>query len=271
MSGQIYPSSRRPPPLYRLARALRRASVFVLVVLILFATTVVYSTVEIRQSPPRVGSFSVEFQSNGTIALTSNLTLSNPGFYPIQAFTLDVRVVNGTGVFLGAFGLGPTALEGAASNVYPIALYLPVSDTGPGASLLVDSQYLALSVWGNATFGYLFPAGLSIENSRHWGAPFSNLAYSVGNVTPNGTLPVTIAFQNAASFPDAGTLQLSVLSAAGIVCGGATWTVQVDPGQQFLQTQPVTLSPGCSPLGGKVTGDYVTPSFRVPLPSVAIP
>jgi hypothetical protein len=271
MSGPIYPTTRRPPPLYRLARALRRTSLVVLVLLILFAASVVYSTSEIRDAPPTVGAFTVAFQSNGTIALTSTLTLSNPGFFPIQSFTLDARVLNGSGIFLGAFGLGPTTLGGAASDVYPIALYLPDSTTGPGASLLTQSQYLNLSLWGNATFGYLFPAGLTIQNNRHWGAPFSNLAFSVGDVITNGTLPVTLSFQNAATFSEDGTLRISVVAASGIVCGQVAWTLAVGPGEQFDQTQPVALTPGCSPLGGTLTGVYSTPAYTVPLPSEAIP
>src|SRR5271170_1065436 len=247
MSGPFYPTSRRPPPLYRLARGFRRASLLVLVLLILFAASVAYSTSEIQQAPPTVGSFSSNFQSNGTIALASTVTVSNPGFYPIQAFTLDARVLNGTGVFLGAFALGPTTLAGQASNVYPIALYLPVSETGPGASLLVNSQALSLTLWGNATFGYLFPAGLTIQDNRAWGAPFSNLAYSVGPVNGNGTLPVSLSFQNKASFSDAGTVRLVILASSGTTCGGATWTLNVGPGQAFDQTQPVMLAAGCSP------------------------
>jgi hypothetical protein len=271
MSGPMYSASRRPPPLYRLARALRRASLVVLVLLILFAGSVIYSTSEIRQAPPKVGAFTVAFQSNGTIALASTLTLSNPGFYPIQSFSLDARVVNSSGVFLGNFDLRPTTLGAGDSAEYPFALYLPLSNTGPGRSLLVESQYLNLSVWGNATFGYLFPAGLSIQNNKYWGAPFSNLAYSVGTISGNGSVPVTISFQNSASFTEVGSLQLTIVAASGTVCGTASWALNVGENQQFDQTQPVSLSPGCSPVGGTVTGIYSTPSYSIPLPSEAIP
>jgi hypothetical protein len=271
MSGSRSPASRRPPPLYRLARNLRRASLIALVLLILFAGSVVYSTSEISQSPPQVGSFSAGFDPNGTMSLTSSLTLSNPGFYPIQSFTLDARVANGSNVFLGAFGLGPTAIGSQATEDYPITLYLPVSATGPGASLLVHSQELSLNVWGNATFGYLFPVGLNIQNDRFWGAHFSDFTFSVGNVSGNGTVPVTITYQNAASFAEIGSLRISLLSATGISCGGGFWTLDVGPGQRFDQTQPVTLSSGCSPFGGRLTGDYITPSYTVPLPSEEIP
>jgi hypothetical protein len=254
-----------------LARALRRASILVLVLLILFTATVAYSTSEIAQSPPQVSAFSVGFDPNGTVDLATGLTLNNPGFFPIDAFTLDARVVMVTGTFLGAFRLGPTSLAGGATDVYPIALYLPVSASSPGASLLVQSQYLSLNVWGNATFGLLFPAGISIEQSRFWGAPFSDLNYTIGNLTMNGSLPVTITFQNEAPLTEAGTLRLAVVSATGTTCGSATWTLLVSQGQDFDETQPMALSPGCSPADGTIRGAYVTPEYTVVLPSEAIP
>jgi hypothetical protein len=271
MSGRISTAPRRPPPLYRLARSLRRVSLLLLVLLILFAGSVVYSTSELAQSPPQVGSFSAGFDANGTMSLTSSLTVSNPGFFPIQSLTLEARVANESDVFLGAFGLGPTAIGSQATEDYPITLYLPVSATGPGASLLVDSQELSLNVWGNATFGYLFPAGLYLQNDRFWGAPFSDFTFSVGNVSENGTVPVSIAYQNAASFAEVGSLRIVLLSATGISCGGGFWTLNVGPGTQFDQTQPVTLAAGCSPFGGRLTGEYITADYTVPLPSEAIP
>ena len=50
MSGPVYTYPRRTPPLYRLARAFRRLSVLVLVLLILFTASVVYSTSQLAQS-----------------------------------------------------------------------------------------------------------------------------------------------------------------------------------------------------------------------------
>ncbi|MCI4365016.1 MAG: hypothetical protein L3K10_02995 [Thermoplasmata archaeon] len=271
MSGQVYTYPRRVPPLYRLARAFRRASVLVLVLLILFTVSVIYSTSELTQSSSHVGSFSVAFGSNGTMILAGSLTLNNPGFYPIQALSLEARVVNETGGFLGTFGYGPVSLGAQATTEFPIELYLPVSATGPGASLLVETQYLNVSVWGNATFGYMFPASVTLQELRHWGAPFDHLAFTVQSPDPNGSIPVMLSFQNEASLTEAGILRISVVAANGITCGTTSWPMNVAPGQQFSQTQPIALSPGCSPVGGTVTGEFVTPAYSVPLPTEAIP
>ncbi|MCI4372999.1 MAG: hypothetical protein L3K02_05095 [Thermoplasmata archaeon] len=271
MSGPVHTYPRRVPPLYRLARAFRRASALVLVLLILFTLSVVYSTSELSQSPPQVGSFSVGFGSNGTMILAGSLSVSNPGFYPIQNLALEARIANESGGFLGAFALAPSTLPSQATEEFPIDLYLPVSATGPGASLLVHSQTLTIAFWGNATFGFIFPAGVSILNDRVWGAPFDNLALSVGSISSNGTLPITVSFQNEASLTEAGTLRATVVAANGITCGTVSWTLNVGQGQQFDQTQPLSLAPGCSPAGGTLVTVYTTPGYTVPLPPEAIP
>src|SRR5580658_4408082 len=259
MSGPVHSYPRRVPPLYRLARGFRRASALVLVLLILFTLSVVYSTSELSQSPPQVGSFSVGFGSNGTLILAGSLTIGNPGFYPIQGLSLVARVTNASGDYLGSFGFGPEAVASQATDEFPLDLYVPVSTTGPGASLLVRSQYLEIGIWGNATFGFIFPAGVTISNSQRWGAPFSDLSISVGNASVNGTIPVTISFQNEASLAEAGTLRAAVVATNGITCGSASWTIDVSMGQQFDQTQAVALSPGCSPAGGTLVTEFITP------------
>jgi hypothetical protein len=271
MSGQVHSYPRRMPLLYRLGMGFRRASVLVLVLLILFVGSVVYSTSELGQSPPQVSSFSVGFGANSTMILVGSLTVSNPGFYPVQALTLSARVVNETGMFLGNFALGPTDLAGQATNEYPLEMYLPVVATGPGASLLVRDQFVTIALWGNATFGYLFPAGITLFQNRSWGAPFANLAYRVGSASPNGTVPVSVSFQNQASLTEAGVLRVSVVASTGILCGSVGWTLNVAPDQPFSGTQPLTLATGCSPVGGTLVGEYTTPDYSVPLPPEAVP
>jgi hypothetical protein len=271
MSPPVHTYPRRVPPLYRLARALRSASVLALVLLILYTGSVAYSTSEITQSPPQVGSFTVGFGANNTVILAALLSLGNPGFYPIQAFSLDARVLNSTGIFLGGIQIGPDSLPGQSTVQYPITIYLPISESSPGASLLVRTQSLNIGVWGNATFGYLFPAGVTMNNTRSWGAPFSNLAVSVGNMSSNGTVPVTLSFQNQASLSESGSIRAAIVASNGITCGSTAWTINVGEGQTFDQTASLALASGCSPAGGSILAEYVTPGYTVPLPPEAIP
>jgi hypothetical protein len=271
---ESYQGYRHPPPLYRLARALRRASTIALVLLILFAASAVYSAALTAQSGSNLSSLSETFANNGTLVLSGVLTFNNNGFYQVQGLTLSLRVSNASGNLVGTGQLGPATIPGGQSASYPLTLYIPVSASGPGPSLLTEDQPLPISVWANATFGYIFPVGLTVSTTRSWGAPFSNLNVSVGAPTVNGSgtfVPITLTFQNHAPFSDTGTLQFSLLSSGGSRCGGGGFGIDVPSGAPYSQRTSVHLANGCSPAGGTVDASYVTPDFTVSLPPEKIP
>lgn len=274
MTAAVYQANIQPPGLYRLARALRRLSVIALVVIILFTLSVVYSAVETVRSGSSVGPISETFASNGTLVLSGSLTLNNNGIYSVQGLTLAVRITNTTGAFVGATEFGPTNLGSASSVVEPLTFYVAVNGGGAGPSLLTEDQSLPVSVWANATFGYLFPVSLAISATRSWGAPFADLGVAVGTPTVNGTgtyVPVTLSFQNHSPVTDAGNLNFVILSPTGARCGAGGFALEVAPGDPFSQMTPVALSHGCSPLGGTIQPSYVTPSFTVSLPTERVP
>jgi hypothetical protein len=274
LAGPVFQVYHRPPPLYRLARALRRLSLLVLILLILFTASVVYSAVETARSSSQLSNVSASFGSNGTIILSTTLTLSNNGIYAVQGLTLDVRVTNTTGVFLGAAEIGPTTLASQAITTYPVTLYVPITASGPGPTLLTHDQSLPVQVWANATFGYLFPIGLLISDDRSWGAPFADLQYSVGPpmaVNGSETVSVGLSFENHAPLTDAGTLEFAVLSSGGATCGAGSFTLNVPSGSPYSQTTPVTLASGCSPAGGEITAAFVTPEYTIVLPPEPVP
>lgn len=274
MTAAVFQANVPPPPLYRVARALRRLSLLVLVVLILFTVSVAYSAISTVRSGSSVGSITEAFAANGTLVLSGTLTLNNNGLYPVQSLTLSVRITNASGSPVGATELGPTRLPSASSVVEPLTLYVPVNGSGAGASLLTEDQSLPVSVWANATFGYLFPISLAISTTRSWGAPFADLSVSVGTPAVNGTgtyVPITLSFQNHSPVADVGDLNVVLLSRGGARCGADGFPLDVAPGSPFSQMTTVALSSGCSPLGGSVQSSYVTPAFTVDLPTEPIP
>ncbi len=266
---------RRPPPLlYRLAEGLRTASILLLVLLILFAGSVAYSAVETARSGSRLGPLSVSFLPNGTAQLAGTLTLGNGGIYPVRGLTIAVRVSNASGIVVGTARLGPVDLGAGASEAVPLQLDVAVSGSGPGPSLLTRDQSLPVVVWANATLGYLFPVSLLDRSNRSWGAPFADLAVSVGAPTASAgtvTVAVTLSFQNDATFGETGTIPFSILAADGAACGAGQFVVNVPPGSPYSETVPVDLSSGCSPVGGTVSASYVTASYTLPLPPEPIP
>lgn len=244
------------------------------VLLLVYASTVAYSAVEVAQSSPQSHSLEPSFAANGTIEVTGSFSVSNPGLYPIQGFALSARVANETGALLGTTGVGPSNIAPSSTVEFPIALFVPVSAHGPAASLLTKDQVLEVNAWGNATFAYLFPLSLSLSENRSWGAPFEGLVVGVGTPTVQGgtiVVPVTVQFSNHASSADNGTLRFLLESSHSVVCGTGAFDLDVLSGAPYEDTQNVAVSSGCSLAGGEVLSTYATASGSVPLPSEAIP
>jgi hypothetical protein len=259
----------RPPRLYRLARLFRRLSVVVLVVLIVFVATAIYSAARVVQSSPQAGGFSPALAGNNTLEISGSVAFANPGFYPVTGFSVAVRVLNETGILLGSSTNGPTTLNAGGTTVFPVSIFIPVEPGGPAASLLVTDQTLNASVWGNATFAWLFPVSVHFAQNRSWGAPFADLSVAPGTpVMQNGTtvVPVSLSFSNDASFLVAGNLALLLAASNGVRCGNTTYTLDVPGGSSYMQTQDVTLSPGCSLAGGTAQATYTGSGVRVTLP-----
>ncbi len=265
---------RRPPRLYRTARAFARLSAVVLVLLLVFLGTVAYSASELVRQSPQTGGFSAGLAANGTMAVTGAVSVSNPGFYPVGGFSMSLRISNGSGAYLGTVTTGSVDLVPGGVTTVPVALYLPIRSGGPAGSLLVSDQYLVVGVWGNATYAYLFPISVHAEENRSWGAPFSNLRVGVGTPTlVNGSVsvPVTVSFTNHASFAEVGSLSLVVRDAGGATCGSAAFPLDVVPGAYYYSTQPVLLSSGCSVSGGTAVVTFSGPAGTIVLPPQAIP
>lgn len=274
MASLPYAQARTSPALYRISRLLRRLSVVVLVVIIVFLGTVGYSAARLVQSTPQTGGYSASFASNDTVAITGSIVLSNPGYYPGAGFTLGVRVLNSTGEFLGALKAGPVTLAAGSATTFPIALYLPIAAGSPAESLLVTNQNLALGLWGNTTYAYLFPVSVHFTQMKFWGAPFSGLTVTAGAPTLMGgtiLVPVTVTFTNDASFTEFGALNIQVVQATGFVCGGGSFSLNVAPGDLFDQTQNVAVSTGCSTAGGHVDTEFTSGGSTIPLPPEALP
>jgi len=244
----------------------------VLLLVILYVGVVAYSAVQVVKTAPGVGADTVQLESNDTVGILTSFTLTNPGLFPIQQFALHFRILNGSDIPLFSSTVSSGSIAARASSVLPIDLYVPL--TTAGTSLLTENQYLQWNVWGNATYGYLFPVSIGVQTARSWGAPFDNLSAEIG--TPgaaNGseTIPVTVTFSNDASFADAGTLVFQVVPVAGSTCAEGSFVMNVPPGDPYSSTEQVPIASGCDFLGGHVTAEFVGSGYTVPFPPEAIP
>jgi hypothetical protein len=272
MSSPLARPRPRPPGIYRAARALRRAATIVLVVALVFVGFVAYSAIQIVHSRPQVGNSSEALESNGSVGYSTSFTLNNPTYFAIQSFQLVVRIANGSGGLLVDDATPATTIAAGGVGYVPFAFYLPLS--AGSASLLTVDQDLHWDVWGNATYGYLFPVSIGVNTERSWGAPFANLSVSVG--TPfmmggNLEVPVQLSFADDASFSDVGTVNFEVESSGGATCSTGSFAVNVPSGQQYSMSQNVAIASGCDPSGGHVNSQYLENGASIPLPPESIP
>ncbi len=275
MSAQVLPRYRKPPPLYRLARAFRRVGVIVLVLILLFVASALYSAYETARGGASSGNFGYAFGANNTVVLSGSLSFTNGGLYPIGAFTVHLRVLNATGVLVGQSTDGPVSFSAGTHATFPVVFVIPIALGTPAASLLTTDQYLNETLFANATFAYAFPVSVETSKNSTWGAPFAGLTAGLGTPSEMGgvvTVPVTVQFENDASFADTGSLLVELISGSGTVCGSGSFTINVPSQTAYSQTNDVALASGCSIAGGTVVSVYTTSAGQtVALPPEAIP
>ena len=233
-----------------------------------------YSAAQLVQSSAQTGAYSANFAGNDTVSVQGSVSLSNPGYYPVSGFSLGLRIENASGTLLGDLSTSPVTLAPGATTTFPVRLSLPITAAGPAVSLLVHDQFLSVGVWGNATYAYLFPASVHFVQQKSWGAPFANLAITVGTPLAGSggvSAPLTSAFANHADLTESGTLRVALVSAAGGTCGVGAFPMNVPPGTLYDATNPIALAGGCSLAGGNAIVTYVSGSTTVPLPPEAIP
>lgn len=272
MSSPLPRPRTRPPGIYRAARALRRAAVIVLVLTIVFVAFVAYSAVQIVHSRPQVGNSSSALEPNGSVGYSTSFTLNNPTYFAIQSFQLEVRIANASGDLLVDDATPTTTIPAGGVSDVPFTFFLPLSSGA--SSLLTVDQSLHWDVWGNATYGYLFPVSIGVATNRSWGAPFANLSVSVG--TPfmmGGTLevPVQLSFSDDANFADDGTVSFEVVASDGTTCSTGQFAIDVPGGQSYSMTQDVPIAAGCNPSGGHIDSQYLEGGTSIPLPPESIP
>lgn len=271
MSALLPILHRTPPRLYRASRWLRRISTIVLVLIIVYLLTTTYSAVRlIAASAHQSGGFTAGLAANETVEIQGTLAFTNPGFYPVQGFEITVRVLNGSGSFLGQSVDGPLTLPPGASTTFPLAFFVPLSGSPAAETLLVTDQPLVTNVWGNATYAFLFPVSIHIQQNQSWGAPFADLAIAPGAPTAS-SVPVTLSFSNHADFADVGILNVVLGSASGLPCGNTTYPIDEPSGGDYSQTETIALAPGCSIAGGYADASYLTGGSSFPLPREALP
>ncbi|HUZ79762.1 MAG TPA: hypothetical protein VMV28_03990 [Thermoplasmata archaeon] len=268
------PTRSRPPRLVRLTKILKRASLVVFVLFILYLATVAYSFGNVAKDlQPSGGSNkgTFGFVGSSTIRATQTLNVSNSGLYPL---TLGAGVViyTASGIILGQGSTPSTGIPSRGSGQLGLGVSVSVAPGSPGQALLTNSETLEFGIWVNATVGWilLVPVSVHFVQNQSWGAPFMNAVVTAS--VAGGEASVTLAFQNHASFSLAGLLAFQVLTPGGVSCGTGSFGVSTPSGQPFGQTAQVPTP--CASLTGDsfvatLSGGVGSP-FSVQLPPIPV-
>lgn len=263
----------RPPPLWRAHRILRRLGFVAVVFFILFVVSAVYFATEVHPDLSEVDHPRRTIAGNNTLELVAPVNLSNPGIYALTDVSVSTEARLGDGSFLARGGSPSTDLAPGASVSLPISIYIPLKVED--GTLLTHDQTLNVTTWANATYASIFTVRLQITSNQSWGAPFFGFNATPQSPVPqsNGTVlaPVSIQFQNHASFGIAGTLTLTVLTAGGGSCATTQLNVDAPAGQGYSQDANFYLTAGCNPSGGSVSAAYSGDGLTYAFPPEPIP
>ena len=284
--GRVRPSGLRPPrsdgiawpsvALGSTARPgyVRWASTGVLLVIVIFLATAVYSASQIRPHVSTANGASDVLEANGAVRLTSLVNISNPGFYPLTNVQLAVNIVLPTSGDSLHGNSTPLDISGGLTQSVPLTISVPLTSFG-AVSLLTNDATLPTDAWFNATYAYLFPIHVLVPANISWGAPFEGLTNSISPPVPqnNSTVLVsfTTQFQNQASFDDSGQLVFSINNAGDRTCLAHSIQIYVPAGQSFTQVSSVYVPTSCDLNGGHIVSAFVGPGFQVQLPSEVDP
>jgi hypothetical protein len=270
----------RPPTLYRSARAIRRVSAILLVVVLVYAGVAVYSGLRFAQgvqsgASHRIGGFSTRFTPQQTLDLSAQYPINNSGALPVSGLSIELAVRNPSGALVTQGGTSGVQIPAGGSASIPFNLVMSLSSTSPAAALLISDQNLSISIWANLTYAYLFPVQLTFHQNYGWGAPFAGLSATFGTPfsLPNGTVGTnaTLSFSYHLNLTMEGHLSITLLSSGGATCGVLTYPMNLQQGTNYQSTQTAYLAPGCSPLGGTAQGLFTGPSYSFALPPLRIP
>jgi hypothetical protein len=262
------------PALYRLSRLVRLLSTLAVVGIVVYVAFAAYSAVVYHPngSTPSGNSSTTTFSSGSAIETTS-IQLSNPGYFSLSSLTLDSTVRFANGTFLSTASSPPVTIGPHSNATIPITLIVPLS--GASVSLLTRDAQLNVTTQLSAVYASLFSLQVGIVNNFSWGAPFNGLSVKTGApfVDPNGTteIPVSANWTNDASISESGTLTITVVTAAGTLCGSGSAPVNVPSKSAGLVSTNVSSSSGCNPSGGQVELTFTGPGLSFTLPPQRIP
>ncbi|MGI0139541.1 MAG: hypothetical protein ACREBT_00055 [Thermoplasmata archaeon] len=260
----------KSPPLLRTSNWLHRVAAIVTVVLLVYVGSIAYSAAHVSVQTPNGGFGSLGGQSLGPnrVSYSTEINLTNGGFYSITGFSVSVVSYLAGGPVVGGYAGQSTTIGAGARMQIPLQVDVNVAPGYPGQMLLTQNATLEIEGWVNATLGYLVSAsvGFTGGNGTSWHAPFAD--YRVGATIAGLLADATLEFTNGLDLTLAGTLTLTLVDASDAACGSGTMAVNVPGSHSFSGSTEIALSAGCTPAFAEST--LSGPGYALTLPVVVL-
>lgn len=229
-------------------RALGWATKVLLILIIIFCVTSVYSAFNLRMSfgEPQATC------SEGILLLSFPLFVNNSGYYDLSDLNLTAKVIdyNGT-ILLSSATFVPLVTRG--SNVVIMHnVSINLDNTNLTRLLFQDDNFEA-SMSIAMKFARTIPIEILTNETIPWGAPFYN--FSIGEITFNGTHGVApISFENHSPFSNvAGTTQFEIYNDESEYVGSCRKSLDVPSNSGYQdQIELVVDDPTKLTLSGQV-------------------
>jgi hypothetical protein len=265
------------PALYRASRYVSLAATLVALLLVLYVGLVIYSASQIK--PGSGGGTGIEQNvTSAGFELTAVVNFSNPGFLPITKVHLSsvVELPNGGGILARGTSPNISIAPGSVGRV-PLTMVVPFASDPSASMLLTQDAQLPSAVFANVSLSGLFSIRVEIPTNISWGAPFANLTLTPGaptNVNGSVVVPLSLSFNDHASFPVGGVLSLTLEGTGGSNCDVAAtpFTISASSHGSDSSSSQVTAPAGCSfPKGTPVSGTFSSSSWSANLPPETLP
>ncbi|MHA1840313.1 MAG: hypothetical protein ACTSYO_10250 [Candidatus Ranarchaeia archaeon] len=168
-------------------KAVKVTSLLMSLALVGFIGSVMYSLVppQLAISPPE--SFSWGFDpANGTMYLSTNTTVTNNGFYPIDNLIVGLELVNSTGFLVVSSQTIPVNIPPGFSGLVQIHLPLNLTEilsSGAYHNMFVSDE-MNLTLTLSAAYAFqIFRIRLGLTTPLPWIGPLANLTYNLVDTT----------------------------------------------------------------------------------------
>lgn len=220
-------------------RALGWATIVLLVLVILFSGTLVYSAMQVGIE---LGETQVT-ASNGTIITSVPFTINNKGFYDLSNLEIATYITDENGTSISNSTTSSSISKGSKDTIpHNISISLNEITAKNLTYMLTNDTVLNMDILVALTYAHAIPLKISLNTTMDWGAPLYNLTVGGISPVPPNQVDVSLSFKNNAFFSLNGTIRLEIWDSSENKIGSGTGPISVLPGDSYDDAITVTIT-----------------------------